>query len=184
MKNQKTRRVLTLLLLLVLTLQLAVVASAAQVSWVGYTGNAFIATVSKSGTTTRQTALTETRTYHTKGTATYFSGKTCAIEYNVSFGFPAMNDYAYYLKSAATKEGLSETYEVTRYLASNGVYVPSTASSGYYCAVATVYGYTATYTVQESAASGLKTHAEGNVAFAPYGVGNVMTGYIAAPLTE
>ena len=186
MNNRKIRRGLSLLLLLlVFALQLAMVASAESfVTWVGSNGYAQIATVTKNPNVlaSRNVAITSTKVYHTEGTTNYFVDGNYRIEYTSRFGFPS--NYSSYLTSAATKEGMKETYSATQYMTTAGGYavvVPASQSSGYYCITAEIFGYVGTYKVQESGVSGLRTLVSGDIAFAPATTAGVITGYAAVP---
>ena len=167
MKNKKFR-VISLVLVLVLALQFALVASAASDPNNGvYEFGSGVATVTKNSgeAVLRTQRVFGTQKIHSTGYTTYYS----AGYYTISYTTPTVSgsDYFGYLKDAAAEIGVTFEYELYAY--TNGFVIPADEPSGTYYLVTDFYGYSGTYQVETWFSGVLELTDGGTYAMAPYG---------------
>lgn len=166
MKIKRARKIITLMLVLLLAAQLTSIVSAATVTWTGSDGYTYAATVSKGGSTTgRWIPVTSSKKHHTRGQYTTISAGTYNVTTTGDMSFTST--YSDKLKSAASSEGLTNSYNKNVALSPAQSATPNMAS-GYYCLRTTVNGNTGSYRVEKIGPSSTTTVKSGSFSFAPY----------------
>ncbi len=166
MKINRARKIIALMLVLLLAAQLTSIASAATVTWTGSDGLTYSATVSKGDpTTARWIPVESSKLHHTRGKYTTINAGTFNVRATGDMSFTST--YSDKLKLAASREGLSNSYNKNDDLAPARSATPNMAS-GYYCFRTTVNGNTGSYRVEKIGPSSTTTVKSGNFSFAPY----------------